>query len=72
MSAAELLAKTSVEDLPTAQEQAANELALVSGTTNPKPPTPKKPPTKRDTPTKPDDDEMDANELNQAPKHATK
>ena len=73
-NAAEVVATTSVEDLPIAEEQAAKELALVNGTPNPKPPTPKKPPVvelgKRDTPTKSDDDEMEADALNQAPKLA--
>ena len=54
LTTAEVLAKTSVEDLPTAEEQAAKELALVNGTPNPKPPKPTKPPVvelgKRETP----------------------
>ena len=74
LTAAQRLANTSVEDLPTAEEQAAKELALAHGT--PKLPTPTKPPSvelgKRDTPNKPDDDEMDADAMNQAAKLADK
>ena len=69
---AQRLATTSVEDLPTAEEQAAKELELAHGA--PKPPI--KPPIvdlgKRNTPDKPNDDEMDAEEANQAAKLAKK
>ena len=72
LTAAQRLASTSVGDLPTAEEQAAKELELVHGA--PKPPT--KPPVvdlgKRNTPDEANDDEMDAEEANQAAKLAKK
>ena len=72
LTVAQRLATTNVGDLPTAEEHAAKEIELAHGA--PKPPI--KPPIvdlgKRNTPDKPTDDEMDAEEANQAAKLAKK